>query len=36
MITGQVRRNSMFNTKEFIVEDIREVDVDKLIEELEG
>ncbi len=35
MITGQVRKNSMFDSNEFVVEDIDEVDVDKLIEELE-
>lgn len=35
MITGQVRKNSMFDSKEFVVEDIGEVDVDKLIKELE-
>lgn len=35
MITGQVRKNSMFDSKEFVVENIGEVDIDKLIEELE-
>jgi len=35
MITGQVRKNSMFDSNEFVVENIGEVDVDKLIEELE-
>jgi len=36
IISGQVRRNSMFNNNEFIVDGFDEVDVDKLIEELEG
>lgn len=35
MITGQVRKNSMFDSNEFVVENIGEVDVDRLIEELE-
>ena len=35
IISGQVRRNSMYNNKEFIVSDIQELDVDKLISELE-
>jgi len=35
MITGQVRKNSMFDSNEFVVENIGEVDVDKLIEDLE-
>lgn len=35
MITGQVRKNSMFDSNEFVVENMGEVDVDKLIEELE-
>jgi replication factor A1 len=36
VISGQVRRNSMFNHNEFIVSGLEEVDVDKLIEELEA
>ncbi len=35
IISGQVRKNRMFNNNEFIVDDIKEVEVDKLIEELE-
>ncbi len=35
MITGQVRKNSMFGSNEFIVEEMNEVDVNKLIEKLE-
>lgn len=35
IITGQVRKNSMFDSNEFVVENIGEVDVDRLIEELE-
>ncbi len=35
IVVGNVRRNSMFNTNDFIVSEIREVDIDKLIEELE-
>ncbi len=35
VVSGQVRRNSLYNNKEFIVSDIQEVDVDKLIAELE-
>jgi len=36
IINGQVRKNRIFNNNEFIVEDIKELDVDKLIDELEG
>ncbi len=35
IIHGQVRRNSMFDRNEFIINEIKEVDIDKLIEELE-
>ncbi len=35
IVTGQVRKNSMFDNNEFVVEDIGEVDIDKLIEKLE-
>jgi replication factor A1 len=36
IISGQVRRNQMFDQNDFIVEKLDEVDMDKLIEELEG
>ena len=36
MISGQVRRNQMFNSNDFIVDSIEDVDLDKLIEELES
>ena len=36
MISGQVRRNAMFDSEDFIVSGVSEFDVDKLIEELEG
>jgi len=36
IVSGQVRKNSVFNNKEFVVSDIEEVDVDKLIKELES
>ncbi len=32
---GQVRKNNMFDRNEFIVNEIKEVDIDKLLEELE-
>lgn len=35
LVSGQVRKNSMFNNNEFIVNDIKDVDISKLIEELE-
>lgn len=35
MVFGQVRKNRVFDNNEFIVEDIKNVDIDKLIEELE-
>ena len=35
IIEGNVRKNQLFGNNEFIVSDIREIDVDKLIEELE-
>ncbi len=35
MATGQVRKNAMFNRNEFIVEDLKDVDVDELIVKLE-
>jgi replication factor A1 len=35
IITGQVKKNSMYNTDEFIVSKIDDIDLDKLIEELE-
>lgn len=34
-ITGNVRKNSMFNNPEFIISDIGDIDIDKLINELE-
>lgn len=35
-LLGQVRRNSLYNSNDFVVEEIREIDLDKLIEELEA
>jgi len=35
IVTGQVRRNPMYNSNEFIVNGLVDVDLDKLIEELE-
>lgn len=35
IITGNVRRNTMFNIDDFIVSDIRDISIDDLIEELE-
>ncbi|VVB78619.1 Replication factor A [uncultured archaeon] len=35
IITGQVRKNALYNNNEFIVSDIEEVNLDKLIAELE-
>tara|TARA_Y100000034_G_scaffold31700_1_gene38793 strand:- start:3079 stop:4008 length:930 start_codon:yes stop_codon:yes gene_type:complete len=35
-IIGNVRKNSMFNTNEFIISDIKDINVDELISELEG
>jgi len=35
IISGQVRKNALYNNNEFIISDIQEIDVDKLIEELE-
>lgn len=35
LITGQVRRNSLYNNNEFIVSDLKDVDLEKLIEVLE-
>ncbi len=36
IITGQVRRNTLYNSNEFIVNGIEEINLDKLIEELEA
>lgn len=36
LISGQVRRNPLYNTNEFIVGGFEEIDLDKLIEELEA
>jgi len=36
LITGSVRRNNYSNSNDFIVNEIKEIDVDKLIEELEN
>jgi replication factor A1 len=36
IIKGQVRRNQMFDQNDFIVSELQDVDLDKLIEELEG
>jgi len=35
LVTGQVRKNQMFNTNEFIVSGLEEIDINKVIEELE-
>ncbi len=35
IISGQVRRNTMYNSNEFFVNEVEEIDLDKLIEELE-
>ena len=35
MVSGQVRRNQMFDSNDFIISEFGEVDVDKLIGELE-
>lgn len=35
IVLGQVRKNKIFDNNEFIIEDVREVDIDKLINELE-
>ena len=35
LITGQVRKNQMYNNNEFIVSGLDEIDIDKIIEELE-
>jgi len=36
IISGQIRKNRMFGNNEFIVDDIKDVDIDELISELEG
>jgi len=36
IISGQIRRNRMFNNNEFIVDDVKDLDIDKLISELEA
>lgn len=35
VVSGKVRKNRVFDNNEFIIEELREVDIDKLIEELE-
>jgi len=35
IFTGQVRRNKIFDNLEFFVSDVRELNVDSLIEQLE-
>ena len=35
VVLGRVRKNRVFDNNEFIIEELREVDIDKLIEELE-
>jgi len=35
ILTGIVRKNQMFNNEEFILSDIKEIDIDELIKELE-
>jgi len=34
-LTGQVRKNNMYNNNEFFISDVGEVDLDNLIDELE-
>ena len=36
LISGQVKRNAVYNNDEFVVSSIEEIDLDKLIEELEA
>ncbi|MAG02879.1 hypothetical protein CMI42_06075 [Candidatus Pacearchaeota archaeon] len=36
VVSGNVRKNQMFDSNDFIITDFRDIDVDKLIEELEG
>ena len=36
VISGKVRKNKVFDNNEFIIEDVSEVDISKLINELEG
>ena len=36
LVTGQVRKNQMFNNNEFIVSGLDEINIDKVIEELES
>ena len=36
IISGQVRRNRLFENNELIVDDVKDVDIDKLIKELEA
>jgi len=36
IVTGQVRRNNLYNNNEFIVSELKEVNIDELIEELEA
>jgi len=35
LVTGQVRKNQMYNNNEFIVSGLEDIDIDKVIEELE-
>lgn len=35
IFSGQVRKNEMYNNNEFIISDVEEIDLDKLIDELE-
>ena len=35
IVSGKVRKNRVFDNNEFIIEELKEVDIDKLIEELE-
>ena len=35
VLTGQVRKNNMYNNNEFFISDVGEVDLDNLIDELE-
>ncbi len=35
ILSGQVRKNEMYNNNEFFIADVGEIDLDKLIEELE-
>ena len=35
LVTGQVRKNQMYGTNEFIISSLEDINIDKVIEELE-